>query len=206
MAGASFSPSLKAFFILFQLSASCVMMISCSSSATPTSAEYIKTSCLATTYPQLCYDSLSIYATKIQTSPRRLATAALSVAISSARSTLVSMKQLAKTKGLRPREAAAMNDCVEVVADSVDELRRSIKEMGHAAGPQFEFHMSNIQTWVSAALTDEDTCMDGFAGRAMNRDLKTIVQRQINKLVHLTSNGLALVNKYASTHTTTVSP
>lgn len=197
MEGSSLSPPLTAFFILFFRFSACMS----SSSAAHTNTDYIKTSCLATTYPHLCYDSLSIYANKIQTSPKRLATTALSVASSSARSTLVSMKQLSKTHGLKPREASAMIDCVEEVADSVDELHKSIEEMGHAGGPDFEFRMSNIQTWVSAALTDEETCTDGFAGRAMNGNLKKTVQRHINKLARLTSNALALVNKYASTHT-----
>ncbi|PNX69217.1 plant invertase/pectin methylesterase inhibitor protein, partial [Trifolium pratense] len=33
------------------------------------------------------------------------------------------MSTLAKSQGLKPREAAAMKDCVEVLSDSVDELR-----------------------------------------------------------------------------------
>ena len=192
MERSSLSPALTvtaAFFILFQLSAA------------QTNTDYIKTSCLATQYPRLCYESLSVYANQIQTSPRRLAATALAVAISSAKSTRKSMEVLAKTHGLKPREAAAMTDCVDVAKDSVCELNKSMGEMGHAGGPDFQFHMSNIQTWVSAALTDEDTCLDGFEGKAMNGNLKITVRRHINKVAHFISNGLALVNKFASAHT-----
>ncbi|KAK4479972.1 hypothetical protein RD792_013026 [Penstemon davidsonii] len=51
---------------------------------------------------------------------------------------------------------------------------------------------------VSAALTDEDTCADGFAGKAMNGGVKTAVRQRILNIVHITSNALALVNSYAA--------
>ncbi|CAF2380530.1 unnamed protein product [Brassica napus] len=35
--------------------------------------------------------------------------------------------------------------------------------------------MSNVQTWVSAALTDETTCLDGFSGRAMEGKVKKLI-------------------------------
>ncbi|KAK5834144.1 hypothetical protein PVK06_018018 [Gossypium arboreum] len=51
---------------------------------------------------------------------------------------------------------------------------------------------------VSAALTDEDTCMDGFSSSAMNGYAKMMVRKRIIKITHLMSNVLALVNNYAS--------
>lgn len=92
-----------------------------------------------------------------------------------------------------------MADCIEVMGDSVDELQQSIGELGHIRSSNFSLTMSDIQTWVSAALTDEDTCMDGFAGKAMNGYAKTMVRKRIVKIAHLTSNALALINNYAST-------
>ncbi len=96
-----------------------------------------------------------------------------------------------------------MLDCVEELSDSVDELQRSIVEMGSIiGGSNFEVQMNDILTWVSAALTDDDTCMDGFAGNAMNGNVKTIVRRHILKVAHLTSNALALIKNYAGAQTT----
>nr|GEX11153.1 21 kDa protein-like [Tanacetum cinerariifolium] len=53
------------------------------------------------------------------------------------------------------------------VNDSLDRVRNSIRELknvDHVKGQEFVMHMSNVQTWVSSALTDENTCMDGFSG------------------------------------------
>ncbi|VVA93676.1 unnamed protein product [Arabis nemorensis] len=58
--------------------------------------------------------------------------------------------------------------------------------------------ISDVQTWVSTALTDDDTCMDGF-GRARTV-VKDLVRQHVVKVARLTSNALALINMYASTH------
>ncbi|XP_057489388.1 21 kDa protein-like [Actinidia eriantha] len=109
------------------------------------------------------------------------------------------MVKLSQSHALSPREVAAMQDCVEEVGDSVDQLRRSLGEMNQIKGSNFVLMMSDIQTWVSAALTDVDTCSEGFSGNNMNGNMKNVVRGQIVNIAHLTSNALALVNSYAST-------
>ncbi|KAK8680865.1 hypothetical protein V6N13_109803 [Hibiscus sabdariffa] len=161
--------------------------------------EYIKSSCSSTTYPRLCYRSLSMYASKINTSPRLLVHAALNVTLKASKSTSRLMAKISRIHGLRTRVAAAMVDCIEVIGDSVDELQQSIGELGHIRSSNFALTISDIQTWVSAALTDEDTCTDGFAGKSINGYAKTMVRTRILKIAHLTSNALALINNYAST-------
>ncbi|CAI0547285.1 unnamed protein product [Linum tenue] len=170
--------------------------------AATTNTEFIRTSCSATTYPKLCYNSLAVHATKIQTSAKLLATTALDVTLASAKSTSAAMLKLSRTHGLAPRQSAAMLDCVEELGDSVDQIRQSIDELAGARTSPAEFQMmiSDVQTWVSAALTDETTCSDGFAGKEMAGEVKTAVRGRIEKIAHLTSNALALINAYAALH------
>ena len=177
--------------------------INLSSSATTTFpsqtyVNYIKTSCNVTLYPRLCYRSLSVFAEKIKTNPKLLASTALNVTHRATKTTSVIVNMLSKTRGLRPIEAAAVQDCVEEIGDSLDELKNSIWEMGQLGSYDFELQISNIQTWVSAALTDDDTCVDGFDGRDMEGHVKATVRRHVLKVAHLSSNALALVNSYAS--------
>ncbi|CAN1180528.1 Pectinesterase inhibitor 11 [Linum perenne] len=161
--------------------------------AIPTAADFIKTSCAATSYPTLCIHTLTPYAPTIRTSTRRLAVTALSVSLSTAKSTKSYVSKLQPSK---PREAAAVKDCAEEIEDTVDRLTKSIKELkamaGGRAGGAFEMMISDVQTWVSAALTDESTCVDGFSG-----EVREVVRGKVERVVHLTSNGLALVNRYA---------
>ncbi|CAI0547284.1 unnamed protein product [Linum tenue] len=178
------------------------LLASAAAAAATTNTEFIRTSCSATTYPKLCYNSLAVHATKIQTSAKLLATTALDVTLASAKSTSAAMLKLSRTHGLAPRQSAAMLDCVEELGDSVDQIRQSIDELAGARTSPAEFQMmiSDVQTWVSAALTDETTCSDGFAGKEMAGEVKTAVRGRIEKIAHLTSNALALINAYAALH------
>ncbi|KAJ7949591.1 21 kDa protein [Quillaja saponaria] len=164
------------------------------------STNFIRTSCSATTYPKLCITSLSSHANLIQTNRKVLTDMALNVTLSSAKSTSAFMYSIAKSRGLKPREVSAMKDCVEELSDAVDELRKSIGEMGQLKISNFEITMSDLQTWVSAALTEENTCTEGFQGNAVNGNVKTVVRGRIVNVGQLTSNALALINQLASNH------
>lgn len=169
----------------------------------PQATNFIKMSCRATLYPVLCFNSLAIYANKIQQNERQLAQAALSVSLHKAQLTTMFVYKMSKTAGVKPRESQAVRDCVDNMADSVDQLNRSIKEldhMGRARGQDFMWHVSNVQTWVSAALTDENTCLDGFSGRLTNGNVKAVIKRRIVNVAQVTSNALALVNRFADKH------
>lgn len=92
-----------------------------------------------------------------------------------------------------------MSDCMDTVAgDSIDELKQSMELMGHMGGRDFAFQLNNVQTWVSAAITNDDTCMDGFDGRAMDGKVKSEVRRRVVNVAQLTSNALALINRLAN--------
>lgn len=171
----------------------------------PNPAEFIKFSCRATRYPVLCVQSLVGYANVIGHSERQLAMTALSVSISRTRSCASFVKKIAKARGIKPREYRAVQDCIENLGDSVDGLSQSVRElgrMGQAAGEDFEWQMSNVQTWVSAALTDDNTCLDGFAAPGMDGNVKAAIRGRVVNVAQVTSNGLALVNGFASKHPT----
>lgn len=89
------------------------------------------------------------------------------------------------------------------MGDTADRLSKSVRELkntGRASGPDFIWHMSNVETWVSAALTDDNTCLDGFSGRVLNGKIKDSVRARVTNLVQVTSNALALVNSFAAKH------
>lgn len=161
------------------------------------STEFIRHKCGGTSFPGVCFRSLSVYASKIKTSPMQMASTALSVSLVGARSTSAMIAKLSAGHHGRG-EAAAMQDCIDEIADSVDELRESMAEMGHLAGRrEFDRKMNDIETWVSAALTDEDTCMDGF--EEMDSKVKEALRGRLVKVAKLTSNALALINGLAAT-------
>ncbi|KAK1419870.1 hypothetical protein QVD17_29276 [Tagetes erecta] len=155
---------------------------------------YIRTSCNTTRYPETCFTSLSKYSSTVKHDPNRLATAAIHVALTTATHTAIYISKMPNNT----TDIAAVRDCSSVFVDAVDEIRKSQKEMKRLGwiGESVRFQLSNVQTWMSAALTNEDTCIDGFD------DVEGDVKREVCDLVvvvkEVTSNALALVNSYAN--------
>lgn len=159
---------------------------------------FIRSKCRSTTYPSLCIQSLSLYAGTIQTNPKQLAQTALSVSLQRAQSTNDFVKKLSKFKGLRSREYAALRDCLEETSDSVDRLSKSVAELkniNRARGEELLWHISNVETWVSASLTDDTTCLDGFSGNVLNGRIKNSIKVRMTNVAQVTSNALALINQ-----------
>ncbi|KAG8382388.1 hypothetical protein BUALT_Bualt05G0072200 [Buddleja alternifolia] len=173
------------------------------SDSKPKAANFIKAECGATLYPALCVHCLSSYSTKIQQNKLQLAQVALSVSLSRAQSVSRFVSKLARMRGVKTMEYRAVKDCVENMGGTVDQLSRSMRELGsmsRVAGRDFEWHVSNVETWVSAALTYENTCLDGFAGAKMGGNVKVAIRRRVLNCAQVTSNALALVNRFAARH------
>ncbi|KAK6158020.1 hypothetical protein DH2020_005334 [Rehmannia glutinosa] len=181
-----------------------LMYAKSSTGSSPEAAAFIKAECRATRYLALCVQCLSNYTTTIQLSQRQLAQAALSVSLARAQAAASFVSKLARIKaGMKPTEYGAVRDCLENMGDTTDQLSRSMKElgaMGRVAGQDFDWHVSNVQTWVSAALTNENTCLDGFASVEMDGNVKVAIRRRVISCAQVTSNALALVNRFAARH------
>ncbi|KAL1568599.1 pectinesterase inhibitor 11-like [Salvia divinorum] len=160
-------------------------------------AEFIRTNCESTQYPKLCYQSLNGYANVVQQDPARLAAVAIGVSLARATMMSVYVANLSRQAEAEPRATSALRDCFSVFRDAVGQMRGSVKQMRQlsGAGEELRFQMSNVQTWMSAALTNEDTCTDGFEG-VTDAALKADVCGRAVDVKEITSNALALVNRF----------
>ncbi|KAE8698411.1 ARM repeat superfamily protein isoform 1 [Hibiscus syriacus] len=145
----------------------------------------VRSACIHASYPGLCLRMLSSYSGSANT-PRVLAQAAVKVSLSCARK-LSSYLTTVTVTGKSKRERAAVSDCMEQVAKSVDELSKTLGELRRLRGETFEFHMSNAQTWVNAALTNKDTCLNEFEG--------VDGKKMIMSVAKVTSNALYMINR-----------
>lgn len=170
----------------------------------PQATDFIKAECRATRYPSLCVQCLANYTATIQLNQRQLARAALNVSLTRAQSVAAFISRVVKIKGMKPGEARAVRDCVENMGTTVDQLSRSMTELGsmgpRVVGQDFNWRVNNVQTWVSAALTNENTCLEGFGGVDMDGSVKVAIRRRVLDCARVTSNALALVNRFAARH------
>ncbi|XP_061349278.1 21 kDa protein-like [Gastrolobium bilobum] len=165
--------------------------------------DFIRTSCNTTLYPKICYSSLSRHANAVQQNPGQLARVAIAVSLLKVQSTTSYLSNLTREAGNSPA-VEAVHDCFSKLDDAVDQIRDSLEQMrqigSSGAGDgtsSFRFQMSNVLTWMSAALTNEGTCMDGF-NDVSDGLVKTDVSRRVTKVKKITSNALALANSYSN--------
>ena len=163
-----------------------------------TYTNYLKKACNSTLYPQLCLESLSSYTSTIKTNDLKLCTKALTVTLKAASNTSKLVTSLSKGGNLSKTEAGIVQDCIDEMGDSIDMLKQSLKALGSLNGSsdQIQFQISNIKTWMSAALTDETTCTDGIAERKISDEVMRKIRKTIVNIAMLTSNALALLNKF----------
>ncbi|KAM1029282.1 pectinesterase inhibitor 4-like [Malus sylvestris] len=167
------------------------------SSSSQTYKTYVKTACNSTTYPLICYKSLSSYASKIKSNPRKLCIYALSVTLTASKNASSVVSKQSKKAGLTPTQKGAINDCLENIKESIDELKdslTSVKNLG-VKGGDVQAQLDDIKTWVSAVLTDDATCTDEFDDVKVSTAIKTAIKNSIVTAARLASNALSLIDK-----------
>jgi pectinesterase inhibitor-like protein len=170
--------------------------------STSSDAGFVRSWCARTEYPTLCDATLAPYAAKVGTSPARLSWAALTVTLAGARNATAAMRRMAAAGHLPHAAGAAARDCVGELGDAVGMLRQSVEAMARLreVGEQrkVRFQVDSVQTWASAALTDDDMCMEGFRAEAAGGGgAREAVRAHVASVAHLTANALCIVNAMA---------
>ncbi|KAG2316131.1 hypothetical protein Bca52824_019253 [Brassica carinata] len=158
------------------------------------SVKAVKDVCAPTDFKKTCEDSM-IKNGKNTTDPIELVKTAFSATmkqITAAAKKSQTMMELQKD----PRTKMALDQCKELMDYALGELSNSFEELG-----KFEFHLLdealiNLRIWLSAAISHEETCLEGFqgtqgnAGETMKKALKTAIE--------LTRNGLAIISEMSN--------
>ncbi|KAK4847928.1 hypothetical protein QYF36_007265 [Acer negundo] len=168
-------------------------------SASVNENSYVQDACSVTQYRDLCVHSLASFSNTAKRSPRKWARAGVSVTIGEAKTVnqyLIRLKNHYFTR-LRGRNRVALLDCMETFQDTIDKLHKSLQILRKLRSANFKSQMGDLTTFMSAALTNEDTCLDGFEGQRDGAQVNLLTNRVLNA-TYLTSNALALVNKLAT--------
>ncbi|XP_030948184.1 pectinesterase inhibitor 6-like [Quercus lobata] len=158
---------------------------------------YVQEACSVTRYPDICVHSLASFSSTAKRSPSKWARAGVSVTIGEVKDVAKNLKKLKKYRLMKGKNRIALSDCIECIQDALDELHKSLDVLRRLSKSTFNEQMSDLLTWISAALTDEDTCLDGFEDQK-GKQVK-LLQNQVLNATYITSNALALVNKLAAT-------
>ncbi|KAK7260196.1 hypothetical protein RIF29_26037 [Crotalaria pallida] len=192
---------------LLSLLFSCVLIKPSLAKHNSQTMSYIESSCSGTLYQDLCIRCLAKYVTNYSTmdGPNHLAHVALSVSLSRALNTRDYLLKVAKELKTikKDKKYQTVQDCANQISDSVDQLSQAIKELrrlsqrSSAINDDVLWHISNVETWVSTALTDASSCVYSFTGHRMSKRMAAIKVKAQN-VAEVTSNALALFHRYAS--------
>ncbi|KAK1293102.1 hypothetical protein QJS10_CPB17g01291 [Acorus calamus] len=136
-------------------------------SATNATDDNVREACKATRHPALCVRTLAPFSRAAGRSPHRWARAAVSVALAETERVRrdLSREVRARIRAGSPRARAALADCVECFGDAVGELWSSLMMLRTLRVVAFGPQMGDVETWVSAVLTDVFTCSTGSERR-----------------------------------------
>lgn len=101
------------------------------------------------------------------------------------------------------REQVAIQDCKELLDFSVSELALSLAEMNkvRTIGSKDPQSQGNLKAWLSAALSNQDTCLEGFEGT--DRHVERFIRGSLAQVTQLIGNVLML---YSQLHTLPFKP
>ncbi|XP_043687804.1 pectinesterase inhibitor 11-like [Telopea speciosissima] len=159
--------------------------------------DFIDTNCKTTLYPDICYTSIIAYAGDIEVSPAKLARVAVDHSFNSIRSiALYVLNNSGKFNNNNDKTTVGvLKDCNKNFEDAVLQVQRSNREIRYldfsVSKEALLFKISNVQTWLSAALTNQETCATELA------NIKSELHDKVVNSKKFVSIALALVNSYA---------
>ncbi|KAI5683670.1 hypothetical protein M9H77_04898 [Catharanthus roseus] len=169
-----------------------------SSSISSNSVESLKTVCAVTRYPDSCFSSISSLNNPPKPDPVHFFNLSLQFSLQEVKN-LSSLPKELISKSNDKRVESALLDCSNLFDNSLSQLNDSAQLMIVNPGEKVftEMKISDLQTWISAAMTDEDTCLNGLeemGGSTAVDEIKTRVQKSQEYM----SNSLAILNNLQS--------
>ncbi|KAL1218894.1 Pectinesterase 2 [Cardamine amara subsp. amara] len=166
----------------------------------PTSHAVIKSVCSSTLYPELCFSTVASTGKKL-TSQKDVIEASLNLTTNAVKHNYYAIKKLlAKRKGLTAREVTALRDCLETSDETLDELHMAVKDLHqYPKQKSLRKHADDLKTLISSAITNQETCLDGFSYDDADRKVrKALIKGQLH-VERMCSNALAMIKNMTET-------
>ncbi|KAL4311957.1 hypothetical protein GQ457_01G053990 [Hibiscus cannabinus] len=146
--------------------------------------------CEGTLYPQLCVSTIAVLPDLPSKSLPELISTILHQTMYEVRLSSANITDIGENlKSHDPLEETAINDCLELFDYTIADLKLVLSDL---ALPVSE-NKHDLQTFLSAAMTNQYTCLDGFA--RSNGNVRSIIKKGLENISQHVSNSLAILNK-----------
>lgn len=161
----------------------------------PRPSEAISRTCRLTRYPELCVSSLLDFPGAVDAKERDLVHISVNVTLRRVGRAVYGASAIVGVS-MDTHARAAYEDCMELLDSSMDQLSRSLSIIQPSLTssqdqPKGASDDEDVLTWLSAALTNHDTCSEGLDGVA-DGYVKEQMQSHLKDLTELASNCLAI--------------
>ncbi|KAK4718490.1 hypothetical protein R3W88_016828 [Solanum pinnatisectum] len=152
-------------------------------------SQAISRTCSRTRFPTLCLNSLHEFPGALTASDAELVHISVNATLQRFGRAFYMASDI-NSLVMDKRTRSAYESCLELLEDSVYLLSRSLTSVAPGAGKSPPGNNNDVQTWLSAALTNQDTCTEGFADVSGN--VKDQMATNLKDLSQLVSNCLAI--------------
>ncbi|KAK6260269.1 hypothetical protein SCA6_014743, partial [Theobroma cacao] len=149
--------------------------------------------CQGTLYPDLCVSTISVLPDLASKSLPELISAILNQTMYEVRLASANCTNIERRfKSYNTLEERAINDCLELFDNTLAELKVALADLTpKKLAVSNNYH--DLQTLLSAAMTNQYTCLDGFSHSKGN--IKNIIKKGLHNISHHVSNSLVMLNK-----------
>ena len=159
----------------------------------PRPTEAMSRVCGRTRYRSLCLKSLMKFPGSLSASDKDMIHISMNMTLQRVGKALYTSAEISNLE-MDTRVRSAYEDCLELLEDSVDQLTRSLFSVAPGEsknGQQRVGSSQDVMTWLSAALTNQDTCTDGLS-EVEDGYVKKQMDEKLKNLSELVSNCLAI--------------
>ncbi|KAG8479260.1 hypothetical protein CXB51_029862 [Gossypium anomalum] len=92
-----------------------------------------------------------------------------------------------------PRTKKALDICIQLMTYSINELQKSFNKIDRFELPMLHEILADLRIWLSATITNQETCIEGFKNTTTDAGEK--MKAALNISMQLSRNGLAIVTE-----------
>ncbi|RAL43824.1 hypothetical protein DM860_014325 [Cuscuta australis] len=171
------------------------------SSLPPAAHAIVKSTCASTRFQDLCFSAIassSAAARKKITTQKDVIALSINITHTVVEQNYFTIKKIlnsTRRRNLTAREVTALHDCLEMVDETLDELQKAAADLEKypATDKSLKLHADDLKTLISSALTNQDTCLDGFSHEDADKEVRDSLVAGQNHVENMCSNALAMI-------------
>lgn len=162
----------------------------------------VKSACSSTFYPDLCFSAVAATTKKEIRSQKDVIELSLNITTTAVEHNYFTIKKLLgkKQASLTEREKTALHDCLETIDETLEELHQAVKDLHlYPNEKSLKQHADDLKTLMSAAMTNQETCLDGFSHEDADKKIRQALVDGEKYVEKMCSNALAMIKNMTDT-------